>query len=326
MNTNCRNTNIEILRLLLISGICLWHILMHGFGLKQIGYENAMILPPPGISAFLCALLAPATYCFMFISGYYGMRFSISKTVSLIYMALFCFASGLFIKYLLFGTIDLGDIARHFFPISTGRWWFLTGYMMVYLVSPFINKGIKEIQRKDFVYLLLLMTGLEVFSIITLKANAGSNFYGLLYIYVLGRYTKKYDIRFKQETNILVYTGCLTILSFLLYMLFLLPSPYNKLFFIALGYNNPLIIIMAITLFFIIKDMRPRYNLQINAFLSPILYVYLLTETIGEPLYQYEAMVCCDHPIYGVALVIAIIVSCMVIGHLGNMIFHSINS
>lgn len=254
----------------------------------------------------------------MFISGYYGIRFSIGKTVSLVYMAFFCFVTGTIVKYLVWGSIDWGNVLKHFLPISTGRWWFMTGYVMVYLISPFINKGIEEIQRKDFTHLLLLMTGLEVFSIITLQANSGSNFYGLLYIYVLGRYMRKYDIRFGRKVNVLVYVSCLAILSFLLYIFFVLPQPYNKLFFVTLGYNNPLIIIMAITLFFVIRDLRPRYNPTVNTFLSPILYVYLLTETIGTPLYLFEAKMLLENIWSGLIVLLAVVALCLLMGHLGD--------
>lgn len=66
MNNKCRNTNIEILRLLLIVGICLWHILVHDFGLKAIGQEQQAVLPPPHVCRHSCVpylLLQPIALC-----------------------------------------------------------------------------------------------------------------------------------------------------------------------------------------------------------------------------------------------------------------------
>ena len=320
MSSNSRNTNIEIFRLLLMLGICFWHVLVHGFNVKMVGQEPLGVLPPPLIVVFLCAFLSPATYCFMFISGYYGMRVSKRKTMSFVYMAFFCFFVGSLTKYFIFGLVSWGGIARHIFPIATVQWWFLTGYMMVYLISPFINKGVEVMPKKDFDYILLLMTGLEVFSIIALKRGTGSDFYGLLYIYVLGRYMRKYDICLGRLTNILIYIGCLIILTCFLYVFWTFPMPYNRLFFFALGYNNPLIILMAVTMFFMVKNLRPIHIPSINMLLVPILYVYLLTEIIGMPLYQYEAEMLQHNLWGGIALVIVVVIVCLIVGKLGNML------
>ena len=86
-----RNTNIEVFRLLLMLSIFCWHILMHGAGLKNMsdGYVNDFVY-----KAFLCAFFAPATYCFMFVSGFFGIKFSLSKLakleLSLIIVSLLC--------------------------------------------------------------------------------------------------------------------------------------------------------------------------------------------------------------------------------------------
>ena len=107
-----RNTNIEVFRLLLMLSIFCWHILMHGAGLKHMsdGYVNDFIY-----KAFLCAFFAPATYCFMFVSGFFGIKFSLSKLgkleLSLIIVSLLCS----FIVYFL-GGASSKNLLRKFIP------------------------------------------------------------------------------------------------------------------------------------------------------------------------------------------------------------------
>lgn len=107
-----RNTNIEVFRLLLMLSIFCWHILMHGAGLKYMsdGYVNDFIY-----KAFLCAFFAPATYCFMFVSGFFGIKFSLSKLgkleLSLIIVSLLCS----FIVYFL-GGASSKNLLRKFIP------------------------------------------------------------------------------------------------------------------------------------------------------------------------------------------------------------------
>ena len=64
---NKRNTNVEVLRLVLMLAILCWHILVHGYGFKNFGYANMECLSDE-VAIILASLLAPATYCFMFIS------------------------------------------------------------------------------------------------------------------------------------------------------------------------------------------------------------------------------------------------------------------
>lgn len=107
-----RNTNIEVFRLLLMLSIFCWHILMHGVGLKNMsdGYVNDFVY-----KAFLCAFFAPATYCFMFVSGFYGINFSLKKLGklehSLIIVSLLCS----FIVYFMGGATSK-NLLRKFIP------------------------------------------------------------------------------------------------------------------------------------------------------------------------------------------------------------------
>ncbi len=68
----------EVLRLVLMLAIFAWHILVHGYGFKDVA-QNGMALTGNGACIILAPLFTPATYCFMFISGYYGMKFSVKK-------------------------------------------------------------------------------------------------------------------------------------------------------------------------------------------------------------------------------------------------------
>lgn len=76
-----RNSNIEILRFALMIAIFLWHLLMHGCGFKDIGHvEYGYNIH---LTLVLSALFAPAVNCFMFISGWFGIKFKIEKVVKL---------------------------------------------------------------------------------------------------------------------------------------------------------------------------------------------------------------------------------------------------
>ena len=171
--------------------------------------------------------------------------------------------------------------------------------------------------------IIIFMTLLEILSFIKLTPNSGSNFYGLLYIYILAQYIRKYDLKWGAKLNIFIYGGCLISLSALTFCLSIMPVNFNKYTFIFLGYNNPLIIGQAITSFFIVERAKPFYSPIINKLCSPILYIYLLTEIIGLPLYKLEANLFDYNCLLGLLFLISVVFASLMIGYIGNYIYSS---
>lgn len=83
-----RNSSIELLRYLLMFFIVIWHSLVHGIGLTNIGG-----IPDFGIkylpSLIICSIVCVSVDCFMFISGYFGIRFTWKGFISIVFSCLF---------------------------------------------------------------------------------------------------------------------------------------------------------------------------------------------------------------------------------------------
>ena len=92
-----RNSNIEMLRLLLMLFICYWHFVIYGLGFHDLGKANYDY--NTAVTTFWCSLFVPAVNCFVFISGWYGMRFKIKKFTTLAIFGFLCFIVCEIIKY-----------------------------------------------------------------------------------------------------------------------------------------------------------------------------------------------------------------------------------
>lgn len=86
--------------------------------------------------------------------------------------------------------------------------------------------------------------------------------------------------------------------------------------FTLLNYNTPLVMTMAITVFYYVKGMTPHCSPKINTLLKPVLFIYLITDGLFVPFYEWVTSVLKDDMLLGVLLVIAIPVVCLLIGHL----------
>lgn len=325
-----RNTNIEILRLILMFFICLWHIIVHGFNLKHIGqptfdYEGSLTL-----LTFCSSLFSPAVYCFMFISGWYGINFSIKKYCHFIFLGICCYFCSITIRYYWSGEVSLREIITHVFPIASGRWWFFSDYIKVYLIAPFIDKGFIYIEKKTIYTIVCFMTFLEVGSFTNLVPCYGLSFFGLLYIYIIARFIKLNNIKFSTFQISTIYAVSFLIVWGSCNYFARCDGGKAQLSFIVLDYNNPFIILMAISLFLLINKIRPTSHKWANKILSNLLAVYLLTEGIDSVLYAYEAQLFKKTLFGGLLFVLLTIITSLIVGYiissLFNVIYKSINN
>lgn len=152
---NTRNYGIDILRLLAMFQVVVLHTLSRG------------VLP--GASAltahyeagfFIEALVYTCVNCFAIISGYIGVTkdFKYRRIINLWLQVVFY---GLIIV-LLFKSIPalanmLNDkslltnkpFLKAFTPITSGAYWYFTAYFFMFLLAPFINKAMKNINSRE---------------------------------------------------------------------------------------------------------------------------------------------------------------------------------
>ena len=281
-----RNTNIEALRFLLMLFILVWHIIVHGYNLKEIGtqdfvYEGNMVL-----SLLLSTLTLPATFCFIFISGYFGMTLRLKRLAELyIWCLLISIAQTLVQKYYLGDDIGIRDLWQSFFPITTGRWWFMTAYFQLLLLSPFLNHGMEKLNSRKQVIVISLIYCISLFRMLIGKPNAGSDLMGLVLMYLLGRYFRQRSLWTPNNVKCIYVLSflCMFIVMLTVYYLSIISGHLNmqKLIFYFMGFANPFIILMSICIFFFFAQLPTRKSRLLNQIFSPCLFIYLITEGMG---------------------------------------------
>ena len=179
----------------------------------------------------------------------------------------------------------------HSFPVSNAPYWYLSAYVGLFVLIPFLNAGIHSLsneQAKKYQALLFF-----VFSIIptiarkdTFFVNVGYSTIWLSYLYGIGACIKKFGWgdSLKPCKAIWIYVCCVVIswgmkVGCESVTNYLLGTP--KTGFILIAYTSPTIIIAAIALLIAFKNMRipTRFNGFISAFAPAafgLLYEYLV--------------------------------------------------
>lgn len=140
---------------------------------------------------FTYALCQVCVNIYIMLSGYYMVKskFRLHKLVVLWMEATF-YSFVLKLVFMLTGADDFSiiSLASCLFPITTGRYWFLTIYVGMYLISPFVNILINALDKRQHSLLNLLLFGLCSLWVSIHPSIAGMNSgggWGLMWFIVL---------------------------------------------------------------------------------------------------------------------------------------------
>lgn len=151
-----RHMGLEWLRIISMLMIILLHSIDHS-GL----YETLV----PGTSIyyaeqFLYAIVQVCVNCFILISGYFLVTSSFKlKKLGLLWIEVVFYALVIRIVMISLGQVpfSITSVLSCFAPIITGRYWFITIYFGMYLLSPFFNIAINAMSKKQHKNLLLVL-------------------------------------------------------------------------------------------------------------------------------------------------------------------------
>jgi surface polysaccharide O-acyltransferase-like enzyme len=264
---NGRHTGIELFRIIMMFGICMIHACRQGH------YARA-----DAFTAILCASVVG----FVFMSGYFGVSFKLSKVVRLYSLCvLYCclvpiigwnFKDG-YIK----AVLDAWG--------ATWRFWFLHAYIILMAISGLLNKSLNVCSNKEVVYnalpilfVVFIWGWLSCFSslslIIPLPAGmTGASFLTMLGIYVASRLLRFYEIEKKVSVQKLLVGLFITL------GIYILTGKKCE------PYMCPLAFMLVAILFYLFYRIKLRGVIaKLVLFVSPSMFgIYILNAMLFLP-------------------------------------------
>lgn len=154
-----RERNFEVLRTVAMFFIVVYHCLTHGVG-GEYGFSTVQPASLSNLlfSDFMLVFSSIAVNLYVMISGYFlvDLNFKLSRIVRT--WVISCFY--LFIITLLFISFgfepfSIVTIGKSFFPLSTDAYWFVTQYIGLLILSPFLSIMLKQLTYRQYVSLLI---------------------------------------------------------------------------------------------------------------------------------------------------------------------------
>lgn len=189
MSNKLRNSSIELIRVFFMFLILTIHVYGHGSGLDYNWIYSLGAECSTAWNLSLYSLGKIGVTGFIFISGYYGIKTSRRSLFQILMVPLFY----TLLLSLVYHHYHLADVVNIIFAFN--GWWFVSCYVFLMLLAPFIEKGVKALEQKRF---LMLLSGMVIYTYVMcfLSKDNSHDIIFFFTIYMGARYLKKYPTSF----------------------------------------------------------------------------------------------------------------------------------
>lgn len=292
-----RMANLELLRCVAMMMVIALHYLGKGGLLVDLTGEH---LGGAEAAAWLleCFCIV-AVNVYMLISGYFlcTSSFKLSRLIQL-WLQIWFYSVTFGLIGALTGVLEETAFDTHYlltliFPVSMGHYWFMTAYLFLYLLLPFVGMAVRGMTKRQ----LQLSLGLLLFafcilkSILPVRLEMDAQGYDCLWylcVFLTAAYVRRFGIPVleKRGRALLLYVGCCLLAfagTFALRAIYLRTGSLDRMLEMCLNYNHILPFLAALGLFGVFKGLRIEGKaaaLIVKA--APYtLGVYLLHENLG---------------------------------------------
>jgi surface polysaccharide O-acyltransferase-like enzyme len=279
--TTTRDSNIELLRIVLMIMIIMIHYLVRGYKLPLMGNNNYVPTENTPYYLFTFTFVIIAVNCYFFISGFYSIKPKINNLISFIIQALFFSIISFLIAHFIFPNRNIlhANIIETLFPISYNHWWFLNIYLALYVFSPIINAGISILNKNQILLIIIILIYLQtsyIFTGLNYLSTTGHSMYSMLLMYLLGRYCNINKIKIKHPG--FLFIGFIIILFCIFYFLGIIKGS-QSIAWRLLTYNSIFNIIGSILFFYMFKNLTIKNIPFLNKCAALSFGVYLFHES-----------------------------------------------
>lgn len=337
-----RNYGVDILKILTMFMIVMWHIIGHGGIIKNVQIFT--------VHYSLIWIIESILYCivnvYVMITGYlYAQRdWKSQSIVKLWFTVVFYSVSVPFALKILGYNITIKTILKGFFPILQSQYWYFTEYFALFFTIPILNEIMSEKNRAKKV----IFIGTTLLSIIPVLAqgrdlfftNQGYSMIWFMLLYCWGAYIKLYGFG-KNKKNCVLFT---------LYIVDIVMLIFSKLGweFIEIkmwgatryagnlhNYTSPLVLLSAILMLVLFSNIKIRklaLRKMINNFAIITFGVYLIHENnsfrsniISDKFSYLANSSVCEMILLLFGWTFLIFSVCMVIEFIRNKLFQLLN-
>ena len=259
-------------------------MVLHILGLGGVGANSQGVNYYIGL--WIESLACCAVDCFAIISGYVGCKCSDVlahyKKFPRFWLQVFFYSFLItLIAFLAGRQVGMTELIKSALPVTFMRYWYVSAYVPLYFVMPWLNRLIQACSKKNLTRLVVVLFLLAVYSDFTYRFGdsfsfgAGYSFIWLAILYIVGAWIKVLDVprKFKSIWSLLIIIGCV-------FVTWIWKITVPEILFpdLFMGYISPTIILISISLvcLFVEIDFNQNVSKIISYFSTASFAVYLI--------------------------------------------------
>lgn len=263
---------------------------------------------------FFQAILIPAVNIFAIVTGYLMCQKKVKfKKIIMIWFAAFFYAVLIF----LFANSPVHEksVVDFIFPIFTNNHWYLSQYFFVIAISPLLNKLVKSMEIRHFLYFFVcsfILCMLSTLYFDPYNIVYGYSFTWLICMYFVGAFFKKFKVFSPPPRVLLLIWSLSTILmtcsKIAIHFVTLKLFGYSRWSGFFYAYNSVFTTAQAIALFMLFKDLNVRNHKWLSLVSASTFGIYL-----GQDLFLWTKLSFYNHSISFLWYIPCVLASALII-------------
>lgn len=310
LKTKEKNSNIELLRIIAMLLIIAHHYSLHGLSTITLDYSIDRL-----VFSWLVIGGKAGVDIFVLISGYYmcKSKFDLKKFLKLYGQVLFySITFFLIFKIIIHTNNDFGiySFIKTIFPILNNKYWFITTYIYLMLLTPVINIIISKLSKKELKNIITI--SIIICSLIPSFYNVfnpANELIWFIIIYLIAAYIRMYNVKINQKITL--------ISSIVFYILIIL---FNILEFKFQLQTSIIVLLFSVSIFLHFINKKEKHNKILSLIGSTAFGVYLIHDNEFVRSYMWKEIFKCQE-YYGTGLLLVhSIITILIIYIVGTMI------
>lgn len=267
MNKTVRDSNMELYRIVCMFLVMLFHVC------GVVDVTNNEVLPScPPSRMLLTQLATSATFVcvdvFILLSGWYGIRTRTEKVAAFVYQVLFLSILSYIVFIACYDDVTFSwSFLAHVFLMDD--YWFVSTYLLLYLVAPMLNSFIRDSSHRQFRFILIAAILFQcVYGWLSPREAGfleGRSPFSFLLLYMLAGYVRRFPVRLKQlPKNRLLTLYLLTVAVNGLLAFAARYTGHVQLVNIIYRFSSPLIIFASLCLLLYFSKLSISHQPLIN--------------------------------------------------------------
>ena len=292
---NERNVSLDLLKIIGMFLIVCIHLIgvNHLTDISEKGSMNYYVMLVINMIGLI------AVPCYLLISGYFlvNSKFNIKKILKIWAVTLFYSIINYFFYTIVIGkNVGTIEFQKSFFPVLAEGYWFVSVYVGLYMLFPFLNIIIHKINQNQYKALLLILFIINCVSTTffpTTKVfggNYGMNIFNAIFLYFVAAYIRLYYKESQKKhgvtKDLIIFIGSIALLSVILIKLksinstsYLIRAYTDQCF----SYSNILCFLASVSIFIAFTKIKITNKIAketVNYFKPLLFSVYLIHHNI----------------------------------------------